>query len=377
MFLLPLVALKDHVIAVSEGQIQELNQQLIASKQVIALLQQNLQQNETTIKELNKENQDLRQKCYKKPNAEIQKDKVTLRWKLCDSAPHDMIRGSATVCGNLAYFRRAFNSQVLSYNLDTKEWLTTLPECPAIHFSLTVVRGLVTAVGGVQPYNYTNALFSLMEQGGRQEWVEHFPPMQTKRKLTAVICSGKALVVAGGEEEGKTKRRKEEAKKFTTLNTVEVMDINTLKWSTASSLPQPISDATATVCGDRVYVVGGKNQHGDQIKLVFTCFLNALLQSESSDSLWNTVANVQVERTTCVTLNGQLLAVGGESSDSKITNNVYSYNTETDSWEVISHMPTPRCWCVVTALPGNQLMVVGGEIDTLEYTDKVEISVVV
>jgi hypothetical protein len=36
------------------------------------------------------------------------------------------------------------------------------------------------------------------------------------------------------------------------------------------------------------------------------------------------------------------------------------YNPTTDSWEVISHMGTPRCDCIAAVLPNNQLMVVGG-----------------
>lgn len=78
------------------------------------------------------------------------------------------------------------------------------------------------------------------------KWVKHFPSMPTKRSHTTVVSSGKALVVAGGRGEG-----------VATLTTVEVMDTETLQWSTACRLPQPLSNASATVCGDNVYMVGG------------------------------------------------------------------------------------------------------------------------
>ena len=87
-----------------------------------------------------------------------------------------------------------------------------------------------------------------------------------QRALTAVICSGKALVVAEGWGEGGTP-----------LNTVEVMDTDTLKWSVATSLPHPLSDASATVCGDSVCVVGGHDQQC--ATEVLTCSLSSLLQS--------------------------------------------------------------------------------------------------
>ena len=146
-------------------------------------------------------------------------------------------------------------------------------------------------------------------EGGSWKWVEHFPPMPTKRVFTAVVCSGKALVVPGGKGES-----------YTRLTTVEVMDTDTLQWSTACSLPHPFSDATATVCGDRVYLAGGWDQDG-LTKSVFTCSLSAFLKSQlvkvkntttsSILPVWHTIPDLPVKCSTCIKLNGQLLAVGG------------------------------------------------------------------
>ena len=241
----------------------------------------------------------------------------------------------------------------------------------------TNVNGLVTAVGGSE-YTWwvieklTNTLLSLTEENGDDKWVKHFPPMPTKCKLTAVVCSGKALVVEGGVGEENI------------LTTVEVMNTDILQWSTVSSLPQPLSNATATVCGDRVHLLGGDDRQDpyqkpslitkimivyDQsmvpnydcsTKSVFTCSLSALLTRPANHTVWDTITNFPVKDSTCVTLNRQLLAVGGRDSHNKDTNNIYSYDTQTNSWEIISQMPTPRHNCLVTVLPGNKLMVVGG-----------------
>ena len=184
-----------------------------------------------------------------------------------------MYRGPAAVSDNMAYFKLSYGNRVHSYKPDTEEW-STLPECPTYYFTLTVVNGLVTAVGGSE-YTWwvieklTNTLLSLMEEDGADKWVEHFPPMPTKRKLTAVVCSGKALVAAGGVGER------------TILTTVEVMDSDTLQWSTVSSLPQPLSNATATVCGDRVYLVGGNDtQDPYQEPSLITKIINAYDRSK-------------------------------------------------------------------------------------------------
>ena len=52
--------------------------------------------------------------------------------------------------------------------------------------------------------------------------------------------------------------------------------------------------------------------------------------------------------------------MGGYDSDYKQTTAIHMYNATTNSWEVISHMTTPRSQCLVAVLPHNELVVVGG-----------------
>ena len=339
---------KNHAIEARERQLRELNQQLAASEQVTAHLQKSLLQREKMILKLQEENQHLRRELGKvlQRSSDTEKGKQTLKWKSCKAAPHQMSRGSATVCGNMAYFRPDDSRQVHSYNSDTEKW-STLPGCSTHNFTLTVVSGHVTAVGGrhnTLPYKLTNTLLSLIEEGGGKDWMEHFPRMPTRRELTAVVCSGKTVVVAGGKGEWRAK-----------LTTVEVMDTDTLQWSTVSRLPHPLYSASATVCGDTIYLVGGL---GYSTKSVFTYSLDKIHPA------WRTSTDLPVTDSTCVTLNGQLVAVGGRDSEGKYSDNIYSYNTGTNSWEIISHMPTPKSWCLVAVLPDNKLMVVGGETYT-------------
>ena len=352
-------------IQATERELQELNQQLAASRQKVAQLEQNLQKRDKMIQELQEIN----------PHSQLEQDlqqkkKLKLSWKLCNPAPDQMLRGSTTECGSMAYFRPNASSKVYSYNSDTEVW-STLPDCFRMYFTLTVANGHVTAVGGrSQPQRqFTNTLLSLVpREGGKWKWVEHFPPMPTKRVFTAVVCSGKALVVAGGWVEENNG-----------LNTVEVMNIDTQQWSTASSLPHSLYYATATVCGDKLYLTAGWDEKRDT-KSAITCSLSALLQSQTTESVWHTIAPLPVTDSTCVMLNGQLLAVGGRDSDQNYSNTIYSYNTQMNSWEIISHMPTPRSWCLLAVLPRNQLMVVGGEINTEKSNknmlDNVEVATV-
>ena len=92
-------------------------------------------------------------------------------------------------------------------------------------------------------------------------------------------------------------------------------------------------------------------------------------------AVWHHVANLPVCSSSCATLCGQLLAVGGRDDNYKnFTTAIHQYNPATNSWEVISHMPTARYDTLVAVLPGNKLMVVGGYTDLGIETDEVEIA---
>ena len=90
-------------------------------------------------------------------------------------------------------------------------------------------------------------------------------------------------------------------------------------------------------------------------------------------AVWHRVADLPVCKSSCATLCGQLLAVGGcDESLEHPTTAIHQYDPATNSWEVISHMPTARYDTLVAVLPGNKLMVVGGYVDGCTLTDKVE-----
>ena len=369
---------KEAAIVAHQQEIQQLTQQLQSSEQLTAEFQQNLLEREKTIRDQQRQIQELQQQ-LKVRDSQRREEKVSgiaakrssikLRWRAGGRAPCEMRGQSTAVDGCVAYFRPADSNSVFAYNFTDKEW-SQLPKCPNYGFSLAVVNSFLTAIGGKTPdRKVTNSLLSLTDN----IWIEQFPPMPTKRWLTAVVCSGKSLVVAGGEREYKK------------MNTVEVMDVEVLQWSTASSLPRSLSLATATLCGDQVYVLGGHNQ-SRRSKSVFTCSLAALLQScqlqsqvktSSLAEVWNQLADTPVISSTCASLHGQLLAVGGWDSDGKMTTTIYMYNPPTNSWEVISHMATPRFHCLVAAYLHNKLMVVGGGIPTVWATDSVEIATIV
>ena len=273
-------------------------------------------------------------------------------WKDGGSTPIRLCRGAAVVDGDVVYLMHRFGL-MYSYSVSTKG-LSALPKCPNQDSSLVIIRGLLTAVGGWSQGTDQQKLYSVVNKRS-SKWVEHFPPMSSKRSNTTAVTTNQHLTVAGGVSGS------------TYLNTVEVLDIETLVWSTAASLPQLCFNASAIICRDQLYILGGINTSGFT-KSVLTCSLTELLQSHSS-SVWSYVADVPVYSSTCVDVNGELVAVGGDDKG-KPTSAVYKYNPITDSWQLISNMPTARSECLVAVLPTNEMIVVGGFGSA---TDKIDI----
>ena len=242
--------------------------------------------------------------------------------------------------------------EVFGYNPEKDDW-SKLPECPQRGFGLAVINDLITAVGGEVHGQYTNCLSSF--SGGK--WVTVFPPMPTKRRSPAVISAQNYLIAVGGLGVG------------VRLSTVEIMDMNTLEWYTAASPPEPVHHMSATVCGGRLYLLGGFDNNVRPTHAVFTCTLDFLIRSchpssqtpphTSEANVWQCVADVPVLGFTCITFNGRVLTVGGEDSHGIHTAAIHMYNPDSDLWLVLGNIPTARFWCLVVGLR-DYIIAVGG-----------------
>ena len=290
---------------------------------------------------------------------------MTLSWKEGGIAPARMTRGAVVIDGNMAYFMDC-SGVLCAYNSTNKKW-RELPKYPYEYSSLVIINGALTAVGGCsdvfEQSTYTNKLLSLHSNS----WAAVLPPMPTKRHSTTTVTTDtmEHVIVAGGSS----------SPFIVNIPTVEVMDTQSQVWLSVASLPRPHSAASATTCGDHLYLLGGFDDRG-KTKSVLTCSLSQLigLSSLSSSSVWYRVADAPVYRSTCVAVNGELLAVGGCDERGKAKDVVYKYNTRTNSWDFIGTMPTARYNSLIAMLPSNEIMVLGGT--TQRYnTRKIEIGI--
>ena len=214
----------------------------------MAALQQSVEQKDTALQVKDKLLQDkereireLEQSLRGESEGSVATAHLKLEWRVGPRAPCLTFGASAAVSREVAYFcDGASNSKVLMYNSMTQQW-TVLPECLKKYFSIAVVNGLLTAIGSKSSRTATKSLLSLSQQ----EWIEQFPPMTYYHNVPAVATSNMSLIVAGGWSPDEKKAA------------VEVMDTETLLWSTVASLPHPYSLATAAICGSRCTLVVG------------------------------------------------------------------------------------------------------------------------
>ena len=304
---------------------------------------------------------------------------LKLKWRYGTSA-HYKIFGNynATVDTNTVYMDDPSSSKVCAYSTTTSMW-SQLPDrlttaCPSV-----IVNGLLTTVGGrLKSDDITNKLFSLSGEGSGRRWNEVLPPMTTNREYATSVCIGTTLIVAGGMTDDNPMMKK-----------VEVMNTENHQWSTVSDLPQPLSVSSPVICGDNLYLLGGKiNKNGEENKHIYKCKIGDL-QSQSSKrlsfkrlgrSIWDTSQLPNLPRiltsSTYVSLKGKIISIGGKDASNIPTAAVQAYNQTTKSWkiDIISNLSTPRSACFAVVLPnGNQLMVIGGRTENGETSTTVEI----
>ena len=249
------------------------------------------------------------------------------------------------VHGSTAYFSNF--RKIYSYTASENKW-TKLAACKYENFAMVIINNLLTTIGGMSNFKVKVETNTLLRFSG-SSWEEVLPPMPTKRQHPAAANTPTHLVVAGGIGSMKDE-----------MATVEVLNTETLQWSTASSLPEAVSKPRITTCGGCFYLADNENN-------AFSCSVEDLLKSTNSGdggSVWTRLAKIPTPWwSSLATLRGQVLAIGGADSQSRIgnpTGAIHCYDVATDSWSVVGEMPTPRSSVLTAVLPSNELVVVGG-----------------
>ena len=164
---------------------------------------------------------------------------LALRCRCKKTVPFRMVRGSAATDRQFSYFTADDSNAVYCYKWRKEKWSKKeLPPYPYQNPALLIINGELTAVGGEDGYGYTRKLFTLRQR----QWVEEYPPMNTARSSTAVVCTctyDSEYVIVVGSSGGET-----------CSTSVEMLQVSNRRWYKLTALPQPLPYPSATISGN-------------------------------------------------------------------------------------------------------------------------------
>ena len=274
-------------------------------------------------------------------------------------APCGMRRGSAVTDQMTTYCAPRGSKSLYRYTMTEDKW-EELPQCPYSDSVLVVIDSALTSVGGLDG-SYTNKIVTIRQS----RWVEEYPPMNTARSSPAVVSTsdgGHMNVIAIGGRGGGGGRW---------IDAVELFHTGRRSWSRLTSLPQPLAQPSATICGNQLHVIG---LDGDG----YSCSLQALLSSnqpigsQSRTPTWTPLPRLPVTRSTAATLCGQLVIIGGKRDGSSVNS---IHQLVDGQWVNIGSISSGRSLCLVASPSPDKMVVVGGASGT--QLDSVEVCVAV
>ena len=123
------------------------------------------------------------------------------------------------------------NNKLYAYHIPTSSWSLILDYPQRDAFAIAIIDGQLTTIGGYgDGLKNTNKLISLRKGGCGRIWTEKFLPMPTKHYTVSTLCTGKALIVAGGADDNQKWKI--------------VLHIDTRQWHTTPDLPEPLAESS-------------------------------------------------------------------------------------------------------------------------------------
>ncbi len=265
--------------------------------------------------------------------------------------------GSSAVCGNYGYFRGAGSNMVYRFDAVERRWQSMGPH-PLFGFTLVTIEDTLTSVGGFEKESSCKVLDFV-----DRHWVENLPEMPGSKDRPAAVHASGHLIVAGGHNTGSAPSQ-----------SVYILQLDTKQWSKAASLPFPSYHASAAISNDTIYLTSGdREQDGNQFA-VLSCSVSALLQTrrllslgarlkkalQSNHRVWQAIADLPTQQSYLLNAGETLIAIGGTDKQKQSSENVYKYDSSSNSWVTTATMNIRRSSCLGGVFSENLLMAVGG-----------------
>ena len=240
---------------------------------------------------------------------------------------------------------------VMEYDTLSRKW-ATLPPYRARFFGMAKINNQLILVGGHE-IKRIKSLGAWRAES--KKWTHPYPEMPTARSRCSAVTYNEWLVVAGGLIDGMSEQKY-------CLSTVEIMDTINKQWYTGP--PTPVSwysMKTATV-GDTCYFMGeyGLSDKVYSVSLSTLTFqlLNPKSATKGKGQIWKEVSGLQVCKSTPLSINGSLLALGGWK-DHAVTA-IHLYQPETGEWVKVGDLPPQHYQCTSVMISDREILVAGG-----------------
>ena len=282
--------------------------------------------------------------------------------------PMTTVSTGAVIHNSKVYISIMFSNEstcpVLVYSTNEHKWNTLEAPLQSNLSAIAVVDNHITLIGGgdEEAEEVTNTLSTWYEEEG--QWKQVLPPMPTRRVWPAIISHANLLLVTGGIA----------ADDSTVLNTTDVLDLTTMKWTTPEGLdlPVPLWIHHLALCGEYLYLVGGfkvlhikssedPNSQAWRVKWSDVKQTVAPQHSQPQRGVWTQIADPPTLCPTVASCGGTLYTVGG-MIDEKPNSTVYTYNTARNQWASVGDMCVGRAGHCAVPLSSTSMFVAGGAV---------------
>ncbi len=225
------------------------------------------------------------------------------------------------------------------------------------------MNGKLITVGGCDSKDKVSSAIQSIEMLNKK-WKEDKIPMPTARCYPTVISHSENIIVAGGVVSMKP------TVQYT--NSVEIYDIANTQWSRAKDLPVAGVFINGGIQNKDVYIIGGVNEAGKRLNIVYTTTMNKLLASQqlpentseaasADETIWIKLPNSELLAPSAFISPRMILTIGGHARPDRCTGMIYMYMITQNSWSYVGNLPSPISTPAVAPLSSNECYIVGGE----------------
>ena len=277
-----------------------------------------------------------------------------IQWTKAADLPLPLYSATAVVKDYKAYVAGASGPdeeakyKVFVYEIAEDSW-SSLPDSGVLLPVHEIIGGMVTLVGGRESSNNERSKRLVSYNETTHSWVSCFPDMLRPRNRCSVHTHGNSVIVAGGTTFNDA-----------CLSSIEVMSLTELRWrEVATHLPFRMWNMSTTICNNEMYIIGYAGADNMRYPGTYKLAVNNIENSTSALN-WKILDSFPGARITVLPYTFPPLIVGGNERDFSSIVDIRVYNVDTDTWNLIDMLKTPRAYCIVAAVDDNAIIVIGG-----------------